>query len=227
MFDVILMAVAAVLQLGVTIYSVDIAVREHRGKNATIIGVVGGLAIISTIWAGYDAYIVQDQLASDVASMKKQLSGAKVGLVRLNLIPPAQQLASPITVYMKFGVDEGTAKEMQCWFDAFTLPGDATDEQNRKARATFRQFVATAEPPHGEDRIAGSGCYIQWQVKISDSEIRELVEKKDGSASRILYATGLVKWKNEAGSEFQTEVCKWMDSPKSLLVNTPGWHDCS
>jgi len=229
MFDMILLSVAGVFQLFVIWYTVDIAVRENRVRNAIVIGLVGLAAVGLTGWAAYDAYVSQDRLNAEIASIKKQLSGAQVALVRMGLTPPIQQLDSnkPIEIEMMFGVDEGTAKSMQCWFGAFTLPGDANSEQNRIAVSKFRKAIANEDPPAGEDRITGSGCRRQLLVKVHESEITEMIEAKDGSVKRILYAMGRVQWKNEGGADFHTEVCKWMEPPKGTIMNSPGWHDCS
>jgi hypothetical protein len=228
MLDIILIAVAELFQLAITWYAVDIAVRENRVRNAAIIGVAGIVAILLSAWAAYDSYISQEKLSNEVAQIRKQLSGASVGLVRMRLAPPVQELipSKDLHVEIMFGVSEGTAKSMKCWFDAFTLPGQEGDEQNRLAVSKFRQTMAKDGPASGEDRMAGTGCYKQPPVKLSESEIAELIEGK-GPATRILYAVAHTEWKNDSGADFHTDVCKWMEQPKTRILINPGWHDCS
>jgi hypothetical protein len=228
MFDVILISVAALFQLGATIYSVDIAVRENRRRNAVVIGGLGLVAIILTIWAGYDAYVSQENLTGEITQIRKQLSNANVALVNIGLKPSIQNLSpeGKLQTFMLIGVQAGVAKNMQCWFDIFTLPGDAVAEQNRQAISRFRQKIASEDQPTGEDRIEGTGCYRELTLKLTESEISELVET-NGTVKRIVYLMALAKWKNDANAEFHTEACKWMEPPKTRTLVLPGWHDCS
>jgi hypothetical protein len=200
-------------------------VKQERKKLCEAIFALGG--IVGAIAIGTVTYR-SNGIATDLEGIKKQLSGATVALVRMQLVPSVQPLipSREMQVEMMFGVDEGTAKGMQCWFDAFTLPGDASTEQNRQAISRFRQAIAKGDQPSGEDRITGSGCRKQLLVKLNESEIAQLVEK-NGSVNRILYGMGRAQWKNDAGADFHTEVCKWMEPPKSFIVNSPGWHDCA
>jgi hypothetical protein len=229
MFDVILIGAAAILQLVVTGYAVDISVREHRVRNGVVIGIVGFVAITLTVWAAYDAYVSQEKLNTEIASIKKQLSGAKVGLATIKIQPDPQELIpdKDFLVGLAFGVSEGTAKNMRCFFDAFTLDGQESAEQNRRAKSKFNQRVASEDLGTGEDRIAGTYCYKGLLVRMNKQEIKEAIAVNPNDAKRIVYAMGHVQWKNEAGADFHTDVCKWMEPPKSSVVRDPGWHDCN
>lgn len=73
MLDVILIIAAGILQLIVTLYAVDISVRDNRKKNAGVIGAVGLAAIALTAVAGYHSYQYQEHLIREVSSIKQQL----------------------------------------------------------------------------------------------------------------------------------------------------------
>ena len=224
MFDVVLIGGAALFQLVVTWYAVDISVREHRVRNGVIIGIVGLAAIILTVWAAYDSTQSQEKLSKEISEMRKQLSGAQVGLSLISLRPTIQPLTpeNGLKVILVFSVSEGTAKNMRCYIGGFSLPGKETAEQNRSAVAKFRLENAQIGPSIGEDRLSGTTCFKEVTVSLGASEISELV-----TGERIIYAMGRADWKNDASANFYTEVCKWMDQPKSEILNKPGWHDCS
>ncbi len=229
MFDVILLSVAGVLQLIVTGYTVDISVRVHRIRNAVIIGFVGLAAVGLTAWGAYDGYISQEKLNTEIASIKKQLSGAKVGLVAIKIQPDPQELLpdKDFLVGLAFGVSEGTAKNMRCFIDVFTLAGYESNEQNRLAKSKFNQTVANEDFGTGEDRVAGTHCYKAVLVRLNKQEIDEAIAANPSEAKRIVYAMGHVQWKNEAGADFHTDACKWMEPPKTTVVREPRWHDCN
>jgi hypothetical protein len=223
-FDVILLSIAGVLQLVVLWYTMDIAVRRHRIRNAIVIGFVGLDAVGLTAWAAYDAYISQERLNIEIASIKKQLSGAKVGLVALGLQPPVQELIpqKDIRTYMAIGVWEGTAHNMRCNFGAYTLPGPQSTTQNRIAILKFREDIAKNAPGTGEDRTVGLGCFFNSTFRLSEPEIQEVVK-----ANRTIYLMGHAEWQNESGANFHTDVCKWMEPTKDRVLSNPAWHDCT
>lgn len=223
MMDVVLISVAGVFQLIVTWYAVDISVHENRIKNGVVIGVIGLAAICLTAWAAYDSFVSQEKLAAEVTAIRAQLSGASVGLSQLVLSPPIQQLTpeKELLIGMVFTVSEGTAKNMRCNLDAFSLPGKESDEQNRIAISKFRQEIAESQGT-GEDRIAGTSCYKGLLVKLNENQISDLL-----LGNRVIYVMGHAEWNNESGADFHTDVCKWMEQPKTRVLTNPGWHDCS
>ena len=190
-----------------------------------IIGVVGFVGIGLTVAATIRNGNAQEKLQADISNIKKQLSGAKVGLIDVRAEPNVQDLTSEkdLLVGIAIGVSDGTAKAMRCYFDGFTLPGPESAEQNRFAVSRFRQTVAGAQQGPGEDKLAGTGCYKGSRIKLSDSEISELVFP----AKRIVYQMAHAEWKNEAGADFHNDFCKWMEPPKTRTLNYQGWHDCT
>ncbi len=224
MLDVVLISIAGVFQLIVTAYAVDISVRENRKRNAVVIGVIGLVAILLTAWAAYDTVTAQEKLNNEVAAIKKQLSGATVGLVKIGLQPSVQQLTpeKDILMGMAIGVTEGTAKKMRCNFVAFTLPGPENTDQNRVAISRFREQIAKEDQATGEDRLVGTGCFKGLLVRLNESEIAEVV-----AGNRIMYMMGHAEWNNESGADFHTDFYKWMEPPKTRVLDNPGWHDCA
>jgi len=192
---------------------------DKRKKRIEIEFVV--LAVLSCL--GWQAYR-STQASSELTSLIKKNQNPLVGLSTLRLEPRAQVLtpSMPLLIGMAIsvaGVDE--AKAMRCNFDAFALPGPEGRDQNRDAIDKFRLEVASSQAT-GEDKLPGKFCYKGLLVRLGDPEINEVV-----AGNRIIYAMGYAAWKNQSGADFHTDICKWMETPKSRLVSNPGWHDCA
>jgi hypothetical protein len=130
-------------------------------------------------------------------------------------------------VGMKFTVNDGTAKSMRCYIIAFDLPGAASKEQSASAAAKLRRGIADDGLGHGFDNSVGEGCYRGIPLKFTSDQIAELISRPGVPARRISYLMGHAEWKNDAGADFHTDACMWMESPKTNIVAHPGWHDCA
>jgi hypothetical protein len=128
---------------------------------------------------------------------------------------------------MKFTVNDGTAKSMRCYIIAFDLPGAASKEQSASAAAKLRRGIADDGLGHGFDNSVGEGCYRGIPLKFTSDQIAELISPPGVPARRISYLMGHAEWKNDAGADFHTDACMWMESPKTNIVAHPGWHDCA
>lgn len=150
------------------------------------------------------------------------------------LNPPVQPLMpnTGVTMRMKIGVQNGTAKSMQCWFAMFTLPGSPNADQSKRAMAKFRELIASSDQPIARDQPTNGGCYRDESVTLDKQNIAELFSRK-GTASRAIYGMAYAKWKNEAGANFDTGlICQWMEPPQEMLKGTtllvnPAWHSCA
>lgn len=186
-------------------------------REFIVLGAVSVALIVFQAYRGAKAY-------SDLEALIGKNERPSVGMSALQTWPPVQVLDpnKPFLVGMGFTVSEGTARAMQCWIDAFTVAGEESDDQNRAARIRFRQENDSEAEPQAIDHVKGTSCYKGVNVSISEDEINEIVGQK-----RTVYAMGRVVWRNDAGAEFSTDVCAWMEPQKSRVVSNPGWHDCS
>src|ERR1700686_2324032 len=111
---------------------------DKRKKRIEIEFIV--LAVLSCVLVGWQAYR-STQASSDLTALIKKNQNPVVGLRGVWLDPPTQQLtpAKPLLIGIQIlvkGDDE--AKAMRCDFEAFTLPGPVSRDQNRDAIDKFR-----------------------------------------------------------------------------------------
>jgi hypothetical protein len=228
-FIAVLLGIAAwrMAYVGVHVTIHPSQTRKGRSKKSVKIEFYC-IAIASTALIMVQAYRTNKAYSDLMAAVQKNQS-PQVGLAFMDLRPPTQQLIAnrDLDIGMSFLVSEGTAQNMRCNFQAFSLPGPESDEQNSKARQRFRQTISSDSPATGEDRIAGTNCHKDMTVKLSDIEIAQLIAVDGLPANRMIYAMGHAEWKNSAAADFHTEVCKWMESPKTNVLVRPGWHDCA
>jgi hypothetical protein len=69
-WDVLIAAGVAVVQLVITWYAVDVSLREKRVKNAAIIGLIGALGIGLTIWGAVRNGIAQGELNDKLSKIQ-------------------------------------------------------------------------------------------------------------------------------------------------------------
>lgn len=223
--DVLIAIGIGVTQLVITIYAIIISIKDNRIKRAMIIGGIGFLGIVLMVVATIRNGETQGKLQNDLDSLKSQFSPAQVTLAALELSPPIETLTpkKDFLIGEAFIVRNGLAKNMRCRFGAFSVRGGESVEQNRSALRKFEREMIGSEPV-GEDKKPGEACYSGLLVKLSENDIREITANPP---KRIIYVMGHVSWNNDAGADFHTDACAWMDPPKTRVVSMPGWHVCA
>jgi hypothetical protein len=102
-WDVLIASGIGFSQLVLTWYGIHISVREHRVRNAIIIGVIGALGIGLTVWGGIRNGLSQQELTGKIAKIMngqettnsgiEELKHAPAPTVNVNVPPPPKPSA--------------------------------------------------------------------------------------------------------------------------------------
>lgn len=226
MLDTSLVVAAASTQVILTWYGVHVSVKKNKSTHALVIGLVGLVGIIATSWGA-------QRSSAELASIRKQLSGAEVRLSGLDWDPDSRSLVAhqDLNLRIAIKVRNGTAKDMKCYFGGFTMPGPPSPEQSSAAISKFKKEIA-GEEVVGEDRSKDYTCYREVTFRFDEVQIVDIVPICPNSADcrmlgSVIYAMCRAEWKNDAGADFHYDVYRWMEPPTNRYIGNQGWHDLS
>jgi hypothetical protein len=226
--DVLLAICIATLQLIVTWYAVDISVREHRVRNAFVIGLLGLVGIVLTEWMTVRANKTQEQLIQEIDKVQKKMDqnqSASVSFYGLAPWGPGQTLTANKEMRFNddFLVTQNIARNLRIYRHMKTLPGLPKNiEHIRDAFAQFRIDAIPSLDNHGVDSVAGTHNFLTMSLTLKPEEDREILNKRG-----FLYYFARAEWVNPNGSDSHLEVCKFMEPPPDRFLTTNlGWHDC-
>lgn len=230
-WDIAIALVAAGLTLRMAWVGVHVSLHppdteEGRSRKSIKVEFIV-LAVASLALIVVQAYRSSKAYADLMAVVSKN-ERPTVGLSILQLKPIAQLLKPNQEFIVLMGmkvVGQDTARNMRCYELLFSLPGRPSRDQTFDARAKLKTALAE-QPETGEDQLPGSECYKELTLKPSAMDISELINAGVGQEKRIIYAMAHADWENDAGADFHLDVCKYMESPTSELVQNPGWHQC-
>lgn len=95
-WDIIIAAGIAVIQVALTWYGVHVSVKEERLRNALIIGMVGVIGVGLTVWGTIRATTSQQKLGNDITELKKGQQDTKVGIQQIKNNPPVVNVNPPV-----------------------------------------------------------------------------------------------------------------------------------
>jgi hypothetical protein len=95
LWDILIAAGIGIIQLVLTWYAVHISVKEHRLRNALMIGVVGLVGVVLTIYGAIRSGTTQQKLETDIAELKKGQQTTNAGIKQIESTPPSLQINIP------------------------------------------------------------------------------------------------------------------------------------
>jgi hypothetical protein len=85
--DILIVAGIAFTQLFVTVYAVWVSVTDKRITAAFIIGVVGALGVVLTVWGAVRAGVTQQKLEADINELKTGQQTTNAGIQHIESTP--------------------------------------------------------------------------------------------------------------------------------------------